>query len=136
VGGGPVLYHGSMPDVVNTVGHLWLVSLPLSALLSSSALPDPGLGASSLSGSGHLQGRRFPHPPADRWSPVVWGSFSHALSDRWVSGARDLLPDNTIFPKIDFVSLRCGAGVLINSTISSVQELKPLFVGVPYIIFL
>jgi hypothetical protein len=52
VGGGSVLYYGSMPDVVNTVDHLWWVSLPLSALLSSSASPDPGLGA-----SGFIRGR-------------------------------------------------------------------------------
>jgi hypothetical protein len=45
VGGGPFLYYGSMPDVVNTVSHLWWVSLPSSALLSSSASLDLGLGA-------------------------------------------------------------------------------------------
>ena len=52
VGGGPVLYCGSIPDVVNRVSHLWWVSLPSSALLSSSASPVPRLGA-----SGFIQGR-------------------------------------------------------------------------------
>jgi hypothetical protein len=51
-------------------------------------------------------------------------------------GPEDLLPGNKIFPKIEFVSLRCGAVFLVNTTISSVQELKSLFIGVQYIIFL
>lgn len=136
VGGGSVLYYGSIQDIVNTVSHLWWVSLPSSALLSSSASPDPGLGASRfIRGAGTYR-------VDDSILLLLTGGPSNLKvflpCSLWSMGlrGRDLLPDIKFFPKIEFVSLRCCAVFLINSIISSIQELKPLFVSVSYIISL
>jgi hypothetical protein len=117
----PVLYCVSVPGLVNVIDLLWRVclglgeestrvsSLQFARLPSSSATPDPGLGASGFMWGWAFLGWTVPLFPR---SPVVPGSLKVlipcALSDRWPQGPEDLFLDKRASHKTLKTTRKCS----------------------------